>query len=354
MIQIEQVHGNAAIKTLEDRLVIGQVDGSLSIRNTAEVQIEQVHGELMVKRVEGDLVVEQVSGNARVRSIQGACRLDSVNGNLDLRDVESEVHVSADGNVNVRLGVMMGIDYSIEAEGNVQCRIPEDASYEAHLSSGAHAIRVRVGEDSQAIRDASYSCTLGEGDGKLMISAGGALQLICEGGWLDMGDIDYDEDFVGLSDELSEQITRQVESQLEAQLAALTGQINSQMADLTDKIKSAGLTPDETERMIEQALEASVHGTAVAQEKMRRAQEKLERQLEAAQRRQAVKAQAVKRKQAARSGRKAGWTVNLQTPDKPTQAVSEEERLMILRMLEQKKITLDQAEELLASLEGKG
>jgi hypothetical protein len=33
--------------------------------------------------------------------------------------------------------------------------------------------------------------------------------------------------------------------------------------------------------------------------------------------------------------------------------VSEDERLMILRMLEQKKITMEEAEELLSALEGK-
>jgi hypothetical protein len=36
-----------------------------------------------------------------------------------------------------------------------------------------------------------------------------------------------------------------------------------------------------------------------------------------------------------------------------SEPVSEEERLIILRMLEQKKITMDQAEELLSALESK-
>ena len=41
------------------------------------------------------------------------------------------------------------------------------------------------------------------------------------------------------------------------------------------------------------------------------------------------------------------------TQGPPKEAVSDEERLAILRMLEQKKITLEQAEQLLSALEGK-
>jgi hypothetical protein len=45
--------------------------------------------------------------------------------------------------------------------------------------------------------------------------------------------------------------------------------------------------------------------------------------------------------------------VNIPTPPKPpVDPVTEEERLMILRMLEQKKITLEEADELLSALEG--
>jgi len=88
---------------------------------------------------------------------------------------------------------------------------------------------------------------------------------------------------------------------------------------------------------------------------VRRAQEKLERKLEAARRRQEAKAQAAERREQMRSRRT--WSFEIPTPPVPPmpekEPVSEEERLMILRMLEQKKITLEEAEQLLSALEGK-
>jgi hypothetical protein len=40
--------------------------------------------------------------------------------------------------------------------------------------------------------------------------------------------------------------------------------------------------------------------------------------------------------------------------ERPAESVSDAERLMILQMLEQQKITIEEAEQLMAALEGKG
>jgi hypothetical protein len=52
-----------------------------------------------------------------------------------------------------------------------------------------------------------------------------------------------------------------------------------------------------------------------------------------------------------------GWNIQIPSPSSPStppsDPVSEDERLMILRMLEQKKISMEEAEILLSALEGK-
>jgi hypothetical protein len=91
-----------------------------------------------------------------------------------------------------------------------------------------------------------------------------------------------------------------------------------------------------------------------AQEKMHRAQEKLDRKIVAAQRKVELKARAAERRQRSQSsGESWSYSGSAPTAAKPSKApASDEERLMILRMLEQKKISLEEAEELLAAIEG--
>ena len=118
------------------------------------------------------------------------------------------------------------------------------------------------------------------------------------------------------------------------------------MEMLSARLDSAGLSPEKAERIEKRA-----------QEKIRRAQEKLARRLTSEQKKTERKARTAAARARRRSkGRRHTWSFRTSpvAPAAPAgDPVSEEERLMILRMLEQKKISLAEADQLLAALEGK-
>jgi hypothetical protein len=105
------------------------------------------------------------------------------------------------------------------------------------------------------------------------------------------------------------------------------------------------------------------------QEKMRRAQEKLDRKIAEAQHRAEQRAREAERRARVHerhAGDKEhrehrGWHFDWPSPPatpaasaQPSDPISDDERMVILRMLEQKKITPEQAEQLLSALEGQG
>jgi hypothetical protein len=120
------------------------------------------------------------------------------------------------------------------------------------------------------------------------------------------------------------------------------------------RLSAAKLSEEQARRIEDRAREASERANARAQDRIRHAQERMEQKLERAQRKIENKAQAHER--AARHGRHS-WSFTIPTPPNPVippgEPVSDDERLMILRMLEQKKISMEEAEELLSALEGK-
>lgn len=352
-VNVKTAHGNAQFRFLEDPLRIGIIHGSLFLRNVAETNVEMVHGELMARQVSGDLNIQRVMGNAMLRNVQGECSLGEVGGNLDLRDVEDEIKITAEGNARIRLSAMLGSEYSVQAQGNVHCRLPENASLRLSLSSEAESIVVKQVEGSRVYSQPQCEVTLGSGLGKMAISAGGNIFLSAqESGW---GEEEREGKPAGypLPEDFGEQIARQVEGQIQSQMESMNRQLQEQMAALTATISKSGYSPEETERIMRQAQERSERAAAQAQEKMRRTQEKLERKLEDARR---------KSERGAQSAGRAGSHPHSHTwhfewpPPPPAQAkepVGEEERLLILRMLEQKKISLQEAEVLLSALEGK-
>ena len=215
-------------------------------------------------------------------------------------------------------------------------------------------------ENSNNYRQEQVEFVRGSGEIALTIKAGGDITLLGEdNGW--EGGTPPPPDF-------SQQIARQVEAQIGSQMEEITRRMNEQMSHLSETLGRSGMSPDETQRIIDQAMQVSERETARAQEKMRRAQEKLERKLESAQRRAEQKAQSAERSAWTRSRHTWGHgqhslRVDLSTSPAPSgppapaapvqEPVSEEERLMILRMLEQKKISMEDADRLLSALEGK-
>jgi hypothetical protein len=361
-VQIVQVHGDARIKLLEDQLTVEGVHGSLALRDIAGVDIQTVHGNLQAREISGGLRVDRVMGNAVIWDVQGEFSIEQVDGNLDLRDVDGTAQASAGGNIRVRLSSMAPGSCRFAAGGNLNCRIPNDASVSITLSSGGGTINLDLPEQRATLRQDHYEVTLQEGQTELELSAGGIIFLTArEVDWASLAEDEGPEpgvfggDFEGISEEFTQQLTQQIDEQVQAQMSRL----HEQMGRLSEMIGKAGLSEEAAERVMRSARQTTEEAAARAQEKIARAQERLARKMEAAARKAEQRAQAAERRRGSR-GPSFSWPGAPQPPGAPfppreqKEPVTEEERLMILRMLEQKKISLEQAEQLLAALEGKG
>jgi hypothetical protein len=350
-LQVEKVLGEASIKLLEDQLSIEQVNGPLNLRNVADTRVEKVNGNLVAKHVVGDLSVENVAGNAKIRDIEGNCVLEEVSGNLDLREVDGGINVQVSGNARLRLNIIAGELYQVSAKGNLHCRIPEDAGVHIKLSSASQVIKINLPNHTKNFQGQEYELTLGDGSVPMQISADGMIFLSGEESdrqTTQEDEIELGEEFQEMAGALNQQIAQQVQ----AEINAMTLKLNQELSNLVSGAETAGLSEDQTEEIIRSAREAGERAAARAQEKMRRAQEKLQRKLEANRRRSELRARAAEKRAQARDQ----GASNFEWPWSQTErqeSISEEERLMILRMLEQKKISLQEAEQLLDALEGK-
>lgn len=350
-LQVEKVQGEASFKLLEDQLTIQQVNGPLNLRNVADTRAEKVSGNLVAKHVVGDLSVENVAGNAKIRDIEGQCLLEEVSGNLDLREVDGGVNAQVSGNARLRLNLIAGEQYQVSADGNLHCRIPEDADVHIKLNSAAQVIKINLPNQARNYQGEEYELILGDGSVPMQISAGGLIFLSGE----ESDQPTTEEDEIELGEEFQEMagaLNQQIAQQVQAEINAMTRKLNQELSALVSGAESAGLSEQQTEEIVRSAREAGERAANRAQEKMRRAQEKLQRKLEANRRRSELRAKAEEKRAQARSQ----GAPDFEWPWSQTErqeSVSEEERLIILRMLEQKKISLEEAEQLLDALEGK-
>lgn len=353
VIQVRAAHGDAVIKGLDGGLTIDTVDGDLELSNVNATKISKVNGDLDAKNVDGDFNIDAVNGDVSVSGVQGDFTVTSrISGNLNLSDVGGSANASADGNIMLRLDPAPGHQYEFNSNGNLFCRLSAEASAEISVPKASQVMVDLPGIHASAPVQTPYALTLGEGDAQITLSAKGNIVLDTHAPDWDMEDFDIDigSEVNGMADVVSQQITQQVESQVRM----IEDQLNAQLSSLSMRLSAARLSGDQARRIEDRAREASERAATRAQERISRAQNRMEQKLAAAQRRIEYKSQA--RERASRHGRH-GWSFNIPTPPTPptppSEPVSEDERLMILRMLEQKKISMEEAEELLSALEGK-
>ncbi|HEY3342105.1 MAG TPA: hypothetical protein VGK81_08810, partial [Anaerolineae bacterium] len=291
---------------------------------------ESVSGSVRMTAIQGDVQLANVSGDASVIGAQGKVTASHVSGDLNANGVTA-VEATAGGDASVAFGPSQGPS-SLIAGGDIRCGFAADANVTLHITSGSSSISVQVPGVNQTLAQREYELKLGNGEVAITLQAGKDVSV---GRWEDHQhggpsfDFDFDFDFdPGEMEHMKD-----------------WGAYSERIAE---RARQAA------EHVADRARQQAEHASARAAEQAARATRKAEEQVHRAQehvRRAERRAQFMGR----RFTPEATWRPDrpFTPPEPPSDPVSDEERLTILRMVEQKKLTVEQAEKLLAALSGK-
>ena len=335
-VTVQSVRCDMRAKGLGGNLDIQTVSGSLALRYTGAVSAARANGDVDAKRVNGALKLASVAGGVKVRSVSGELEIDA-HGDVDVNQAQRSIRARAGGDMDVRHFLNPGLEYDLEAGGDIRVRAAPGIWTRFEMQAGSEVIaRVQGG---QVEGDSKYKVvTLGQSDGsggtpaRVMARAKGDVILVGAATTGEMDDLS--EDIGRLADEYAAQIETQVHShmaELERLLAERLAKVNVPAGTVEFGGAEAG---------------------ARVREAVERASDKARRRVEAAQRKMD--------RQSARA--RHDWNWKFEAPPRAPGAapaapaaepVSEAERLAILKMLAQGKISVDDAEKLLAALEGR-
>lgn len=361
-LTIGRAAGNVAVTRIHGSVHLGDCAGDLHAKELhGPGNVDNVAGNAVLSNIHGDLRIGQCAGDLTVKSVFGALTADEVAGNCSTLNVQGDVHVSdcagdlavrgagqnlrakTAGDANLRLSTSGGGACRVEAGGDIACRVLPQYSAQVRLQSGS-TIRVKRLPVAWERAEGSAEFTLGDGTGSLVLVAGG--EILLDGKGDDSADFRFgpfgvevevdpeaQREFFERTGEWIEQMSEQVEQQLES----ISAQVDARLAELG--------TSDEIAARVQQKV----------QQAMRKAEDKIA---------DAMRKAEAKAREAERRERRQTRVYSYQTPPRPPvpptpprpgkpkgAPASEEERLLILRMVEQGKISVEQAEALLAALE---
>ncbi len=330
--------GNLKIKGVEGPVTIGTVHGNVNLRAVGPTALEQASGNLSVRQVAGDLRVQTLRGNARVHQVEGSLSLSQVDGNLVAEGLQGGLTAEqVKGNVRLGPPFSPGATYRLSANGNLTVHLLADASLHLALRAG-DGVRSRIPD--LALEEEEEEETrgiLGTGEASLEAQVGGRVYLrpLEPGEGLAEGlPLDFVADLEGLG------------AQIEARVAEAMAEMEVRLAESLGRIDSEEIHR-QVERATEQALRAAGRAGERARQEIERATDRARREAERARlraERARLRAERAERRWQRSSGRR---------PRPRQEPATDEERLRVLRLVEEGKITTKQAADLLAALEGR-
>jgi len=318
-VVVYHVGGDARIADLEGNVEIESIGGDLTIGHVGRATtIRTVGGDLRLKWAEGDVTIQNVGGDATLREIGGNLHIQNVGADLFLRAIEGSCIVDNVGDdLVLNIAFHAGHEYRFNAGSDILCRIQPDTGAQFRLPPDVE-FELDVEADVTEKNEGTF-ITVGDGAADVWLSAGSELRIIGE-----------EEDYVF-------NLGAQIEEELEARLSSLEEKLNQQFEGLNERIQA------HSERFAE-------HAARIASQAARHAERQVERARRSLDRRK------MKSRKRDFGEPRFAWGFPPEPPAPPrppVEPVREEERLMVLRMVQDGKITIEEAERLLAALENR-
>jgi len=293
-IHMLEAKGDVSVRGLTGNFEADRINGDVTMREVGTVTLAAVESDFSLRGARGDVHVKSIGGDASFRDVNGSLTLDSVSDDLAIRGVGGNLKVDVEADVVVQLEPKPGQEYVVTAGDDILLILPSEAN--ATLTINAEKINLDW-PDVESQETTSRVIELGNGSAQIKLDAGGDVLV------------------TGRPDA--------------AESADEYGNFAGMMFDWGSWGREIGQYWGDFGREIGERVSRQAHEAA------RRAEHKA-------------------RKAAHRHAGKMKWTIDLDNlPKAPKrEPVSEEERMTILRMLAEKKITSEQAEQLLSALEG--
>lgn len=294
-LSFAMIGGDAAVRGVTGNIEIKEIKGDLSMREVGSVAIDSIQADFSLRGAHGNLYLKNASGDVSIRDVDGNVNIESVADDLALRGARGNIKVNVGEDVVVYLEPRDDGEYLVTAGDDILLVLPPNANATVTMQGDQIDVEWPGAEEDPEATERVVA--LGSGSAKVVLSAGGDIRLTNRANAAESAE--EFGNFAGLNFDWSgfgERISRQVE-------------------------------------------QATARAAKRAEEAARRAE---------------------------RHARRWGGKVNVNMgpwdfgpkgmPTPPgipkSEPVADEERMAILKMLQEKKITSEQAEQLLKALEG--
>jgi len=179
-LQINECEGDLRFSAGGD-LHVERIGGDLRVSEAAAVHAGRVNGDLWAEKLTGGLTVERTSGDMRLAAVAGPVVLGQVAGDLRAAGLAgglSAGHIHGDA---ILEGPFAGSEgYTVRTDGDAHIRLTRDDDVRLVVRA-AGRIRATLPLTPTADGTPTYSASVGEGKVRMVVTSGGDLRIEAAG-----------------------------------------------------------------------------------------------------------------------------------------------------------------------------
>jgi len=180
-VHLEQVGANVRVEGVKGHVRIVSIGAHGNVSDVrGDVHIEHVGAHAAVRDIDGDVQIGHVGGHAQLHGVGGASRVDAVGGHLRAGDFGGPLEASVGG--HAKLGIASAQSVSVRAGGHIRCQIAKEVGVDLVLASGGGLkVDAQNGGHAAVAGRHAWSGSVGGGGPKVELSSGGALKVSTTG-----------------------------------------------------------------------------------------------------------------------------------------------------------------------------
>ena len=330
------VRGDLRIREVSGPLTVGAISGDGLLRQVGPLTVGEIYGDLSLQGAAGEVRIREVFGDAGMRDVDGLLSVRAVRGDLRAAGLRGGAAVESVGaDLHLRPPYIPGAEYRFGVGSTARIVVPAGASVRFALRAGGR-VRSTVPGLSLTETKGMMTGTLGDGQARIEVTAGSRILLVPEAA----EEAEWGAWAAGMED---------IGAVVEARVAEAMALLEARLEESLRRVDS-----EEIRRRVEKAAERA---RQAAERYAREAGEAARREAERARREAQREAERARREaerarmQAERAERR--WQRASGRRPEVSRPAAGEEILRVLRLVEEGKITPEQAAELIAALEGK-
>lgn len=174
---VGKVGGNFSVRKAAGMIEIDKIAGNLAVDDVQSISVNKVGGNCVLRDIHSDARVEKAGGTCLAQRVAGEAVLARFGGSFKARDLNLVQDVKVGGNLEL-IGCKFSGDLDLHAGGDVAIAlVKEQTDLVFNITSGDHKIKIKAQGDDLDIRQSVYEHVIGAGGAAIDIRAGGSVSI---------------------------------------------------------------------------------------------------------------------------------------------------------------------------------